>query len=240
MKGVIKNSCIVILGVVAWFFLCFFGLLPLIEEIYQMYFGADEAYLLTGNLTGVPIVIFLILLGIYLWLFSSNGILGNLWNGEPGWKANFSGRTKGIIFGISILVAMLGIAGSMFWYERFTLDGVESCHFGKKKEYAWEDTEYFTLKAATSDGVLVIELVMKDGERYSFNGGVFRAAEYWNDAYDTQFPEGVYDYAIWLSEELKERNVPLQVKDWDKLKKDLTYDSWDELADQIRAVYDED
>ena len=238
MKCAIKRSGILVLGGIIWFFITFFGILPLIEEIYQKHFGADSVYSLTGNLTGVPIVLSVIVFGIFIWLFSPNGAFGNLWRQEKGWKAEFSGKTKCIIAGISTLVAVIGIIGSLFGFERFTLDGVERYRFGQKKEYVWEDTAYFTLKSDLS-GVLVFELVMKDGQKYDFNGGLLRAAEYSSDAYDKTVPEGVYDYAIWLSRELGKRNIPMQVADWEKLKKGLTYDSWDELADGIRTAYEE-
>lgn len=102
MKRIIKKNGIVILGGVVWFFITFFGILPLIETMYQKHFGADCVYLLTGNLTGVPIVLSVMIFGIYVWLFSANGVFGNLWRQEKGWKAAFAGKTKFIIAGIGL------------------------------------------------------------------------------------------------------------------------------------------
>ena len=44
LKCAIKRSGILVLGGIIWFFITFFGILPLIEGIYQKHFGADSVY----------------------------------------------------------------------------------------------------------------------------------------------------------------------------------------------------
>lgn len=238
MKRLIKKGGLAIVGGIVWFLFALFGIPSLIGWIYEKQFGTEQVYLLTGDLTGVPILLSLVLFGIFVWLFSPNGAFGNLLRGEEGFKAKFSDRTKGIIFGCSTLVAVLGMAASVFWIDCFTTEGIKSFRFGQEKEYVWEDAEYVTLKD-DFDGVLMYEMVMKDGKTYHFNGGILRVMEYYSNAFDEEFPRDVDDYAVWLSRELKEKQVPLQVKDWNKLEKKLKYDSWRKLAEEIRAVYEE-
>lgn len=230
-----------IIGVVAiviWFFLALLGVPTLIEQAYMSYFGAEQAYFITSNLSGVPILLCIGLFAVYIWLFFPNGLLGNLWKGEEGVKAKCSKRTKFVIATATLLVVMVGTIGSVFWFERYTQEGVEIYRFGQRNEYTWEEVENFTLKGDWN-GVMVFRLNMKDGEKYSFNGGLLHAVEYFNDAYNEQFPEDVYDYTVWLSKELGKRNVPMEVKDWEALKDDLVYDSWKDLAERIREAYEE-
>ena len=50
--------------------LIFFGVLPLIGECYQQYYGTGSVYLLAG--TGLPILCSLVLPCMLLWLFQNH------------------------------------------------------------------------------------------------------------------------------------------------------------------------
>lgn len=233
-----KRFIIGVVAIVLWVFLGLLGVPMLIEQAYMSYFGADNPYFITSNLSGVPILLCMGLFAVYTWLFFQNGILGNLWKGEEGAKAKCSKRTKFVIATATLFVVIVGSIGSTFWFERYTKEGVEIYHFGKRNVYTWEEVEAFTLKG-DRDGVMVFQLNMKDGKKYSFNGGLLHAVEYCNDAYEEQFPEDVYDYTVWLSKEFGKRNIPMEIKDWEAMKDDLEYDSWKDLAESIREAYEE-
>ena len=126
----------------------------------------------------------------------------------------------------------------MCWFQRFTLEGVEYRCFFYKKEYAWQDVEGLILKA-DFQGSLIFEFHMKNGRKYSFNGGILWCVEYFSHGFEHKFPEDVYDYARWLGRELGGRQVPLEAKgDWDSLMEELEYDSWKSLAEDVRQCYE--
>lgn len=225
-----------ILAIVLCILLIFLGVLPLVEAGYQWYYGANSVYLITG--TGIPILLFLLLFAVFLWLFSQDGLKGYFEeaNGE-GIKANFSGRKRVMVGLLSVFLTIVGILGSMCWFQRFTLDGIEYHCFFYQKEYTWQDVDCFTLDA-DFQGCLVFGFQMKDGKRYSFNGGPLWCVEYFSDRFESQFPEDVYDYTQWLSKELGSQDIPLEAEGgWDSLVENLEYDSWKILAEDIRQCY---
>lgn len=216
----------------------FFGVLPLIEAGYQYHYGEDNIYLISGNATGIPIILSLALFMIVVWLFSPDGLRGYFEEEDgSGIKAHFSMKKKLVVLSVSICLAIVGSIGSMCWFERFTLDGVERHCFIAKKEYGWKDVEYFTLKA-DSHGVLMFEVRMQDGTKHYFNGGILRWAEYYGDGFEKKFPEDVYDYMVWLAEKLGSQNIPMRVEDWEDFMEELDYESWQTLAEEIKNVYE--
>lgn len=215
----------------------FFVLLPMVEQGYQRYYGADSVYLITG--TGIPILLSLVLFMAVLWLFRRDGLAG-CFEGEhgEGSRAGFSGKKKYLAGLTACLLAVTGMIGSMCWYQRFTLDGVEYRCFFYQKEYTWQDVECFTLRG-DFQGVLTFEFQMADGAERSFNGGWLWCAEYFSDGFERRFPEDVYDYARWLGREFGRRKIPLEAEGgWEKLKKELKYESWQKLAEDIRRDYE--
>lgn len=209
---------------------------PMLVEIgYQAYYG-EEAYLISGNATGIPMILCLAVVLAYGWL---PGVFRIAWLfGGRDARAVLSKRKRFLAAGIILCIALAGMAGSMCFFDKFTADGVESVRFANKREYRWQDTDYFTLKA-DSHGMLVFEAAMKDGRHYSFNGGILRWVEYESDAFEQQFPEGAYDYILYLGKKLKGYQVPMYVEDWDRMIKDLDYKYWKELAGRIWEIYHE-
>lgn len=211
--------------------------LPVVEAGYQWYYGADSIYLLTG--TGLPVALSLILFAVFLWLFSQAGLKGYFEeeNGE-GIKADFSGKKKCAAGLLAVFLTIAGIIGSMCWFQRFTLEGVEYHCFFHQKEYTWQDVKSFILKS-DSHGVLMFEFQMEDGAKHSFNGGMLWCMEYFSSGFEQQFPEEVYDYARWLGRELGSRRIPMEVKGgWDDLMEELEYDSWKVLAEDVWQCYE--
>ena len=221
-----------IIGVVVFIF----GEAFLIENMYMLYFGKETPYFITSNLSWLPVDSFLGFFAVCLWLFSPYGLLGNMWKGEIGLRANCAKRSKVMIALGAFIVAMTITMGSLFWFERYTPDGMECYRFGIKKEYNWEDVESVSPKLAY-DGCLFLSLTMKDGKNYGFGGGFFRPIEYSNDAYEEQFRDGE-NYNVWISRELHSRGVLLNVKNWNALEKKIKYDSDKELLEEIRKIYE--
>lgn len=233
----IRSAIFRMLAAVSWILIIFFGVLPGVEAGYQWYYGANSIYLITG--TGIPILLSLGLFAVFLWLFSRDGLKGYFEeeNGE-GIKAAFSRKKKCMAWLLAVFFTAAGIIGSMCWFQRFTLEGVEYRCFFYKKEYTWQDVECFVLKS-DSHGVLMFEFQMADGAKRSFNGGLLWCVEYFSDGFEQQFPEDVYGYARWLGQELGSQQIPLEAKGgWDSLIEELEYDSWKTLAEDIRQCYE--
>ena len=232
----ISRKAIHISAAAFWIFLIFFGILPLVEKGYQWYYGSDSIYLITG--TGLPILLSLILFAIVLWLFSQDGLKGYFEEEDGrGIKAHFSNKKKITAGFLSLFLTLACILGSMCWFQRFTLEGVEYHCFFYQKEYNWQDVRCFTLKA-DSHGSLAFEFQMKDGTKRSFNGGYLWCIEYFSDKFERQFSEDVYDYARWLGRKTGSQNIPIKAKGgWNSLMEGLEYDSWKTLAKDIRQCH---
>lgn len=230
-----RNIFLMIFAIVFWVVGALYGLPKMINGVYHCWYGQDRVWLLSGNLSVLPIILAIIFFAICVWLYSPYGLLANMYTGQEGLKAKLPLKIKIIITIISLLVVILGSLFSTLWHDVFTKDGVHVYHFGVEREYSWEDAKAFRLKS-DYNGVLIFEVTMKDGRDYYFNGGFFRGIEYSSTKYDREFPD--YDYTIYLAKELARNEVKMELSDWKKVKKDLVYDSWDELAEAIRENYE--
>ena len=237
MISLIKRKLIPFLAIILWIPITIFLIPGLISHGYDWYYGKNAVHLISGSLTGVPFLMSIVILSVFLWLFSPDGLRGYFEddNGN-GIKADFSIRRKIIIAVLTLIISAAGCIISMLWFERFTLEGIEKHHFFSHKTYEWNEVSEFRLKA-DSQGVLVMQFEMTDGKKYSFNGGILRAAEYTSNAFDEKFPEDVYDYMVWIGEELGNSGVVMDTSDWDKLKRKLKYDSWKTIAEDVKEGY---
>ena len=50
------------------------------------------------------------------------------------------------------------------------------------------------------------------------------------------YPDYDYDFVRYLSQKFTEQGIELKIENWDKLYHDLDYESWIELADDIREI----
>lgn len=233
----LRNLVLMLLFAAGWICFIIFGLTELVDVGYGILFGADEVYIVTGNLTCVPFVLGMVVFGVLVWLFSPYGLFGRFEGDEEGIKAKYPMNKRLLIAGCSILLLFVGTIISMTCYEKFTLEGVERCRFGFVKEYTWEEAVSFTLKK-DSHGVLKFQVRMKDGSKHYFNGGAFRAAEYYSDGFNEVFQEDCDQYMLWLARMFAESDVPLEVKNWDKMIDSLVYPYWKEVAEEIREEYE--
>lgn len=220
------------------------GFLNLIGVLYQWLYGEEAVWLVTAGLNLVPWAVVLILASLDLPEIQR---MVKKEDEEAEQNEAVSDKTavpteriktRRIFWKINIpavlLIAAIGLiicVAEAFWHNRFTPDGVEIHHFFSKKAYTWDEVDYYTLKAKS--GILRFELVMKDGEKISF---VDSNAEYISDAFYEMFPDDVYDYSVWLAQNLKNHGKELRVEDWEYLHEKLDYESWDELADAIREA----
>lgn len=233
MKSYIKKVIGKIIFLLISLAITLIGVPSLIDLYYQNSYGKDAVYLITGNATMIPILLCLILMGILFRLYSPDGIYGLSAKEGKGSKAVCSSEKKKLIAATAACLAAAGIIISMFWYEKFTLDGVESHHFFRVQNYEWEDAEYYTLKADIH-GMLVFEIVMMDGTRHGCLGGSFRAVEYESVALEERFGEDyAAEYVIWMAKTLKEHGKNLRMEEVENLKQKLDAEYWRAVADEI-------
>ncbi len=233
MKRYIKN----VIGKIVFLLISLLMTLIVVPGFIDLYYQnsceEDAVYLITGNATIIPIWLCLILMGVLLRLFSADGVYvaGAKKGGEI--RPGCLGEKKKLIAAAAICLTVAGILISMFWYEKFTLDGVESHYFCHVQKYGWKDAEYYTLKADIH-GMLVFQIVMKDGTKHSCLGGTFGGVEYTSAAMDEQFGED-YDseYVIWVSQILKDNKKELRIKNKEELKQKLDTEYWKAVVDEI-------
>ncbi len=215
--------------------------LTIVDRIMNLVLGENEAYIMSGNLSVLPIIGALLLVLLLMYLYSPLGIHDPVWtpeDEEKPWKSNASMEEKLKITGIGIGIFILLCGISVLWQERFTMDGVETFAFGVKKSYTWEDVESLQLKRDLED-MLVFQLEMKDGNKCWFNGGFGRWVEYSSDAFEKEFGDQD-DYMYWVAEKLKDQGVPLEIKDKEQLLGNLGKkgDYWSEVAKEIMEIYE--
>lgn len=82
-----------------------------------------------------------------------------------------------------------------------------------KKQYQWEDIDYYIINRAWYSGDLSVKLVIKDGLKIE----LFPSCQISTDAFD----EKVGDYAVYVNEILKNKGVEKQIKNEDKVRKSV-------------------
>lgn len=219
------TGVLLILGMLAVLILVLHG----IDKGYNLYFGSEDIYVLSGAFSIVPFVCILVLFCIFLEMFTARDPLGINLRKIPLSK-------RGLLFFGAIVLAVLCIFVSALQYEKYTLQGIEIGCFGNVKEYSWQEVDTLELKA-DGHGVLTLHFNLKDGKHCYLNGGFFRGAEYNSPGYDEKFPEGIYDYGIYLSRTLAAEGVKLQA-DRNTLEKKLSYEVYKELTDEMITEYE--
>lgn len=216
---------------------CIIIVTPLIISFaYGSRFGMDSVWLLTGNTTGIPLILSLVFWMIVVWLFvPDKWVHPDAFDWLPDIKSEMSPRKKGMVTVCSLFVVIMGSLFASSYYDRFTMDGVEISTAGSTTAYTWEDVDYYTLKA-DSNGVPIYQLVMKDGTKVGFLGGSFRSVEYPSTGFEEAFSDGSGEYAVELTKKLHDLGKELKVSDWDELTDSLDYDYWKEVVEDIRTA----
>lgn len=209
-----------------------FGIPIALESlIFDNLLGKDTAYIITCDLYLLYAFVGMYVFCVFVYLYSKHGILGNVWTGEGGIRASFPRKVKRKIAIGSVLVFLLSILVYQSWFDCFTEDGIRVQRFFYNKEYTWEDVDYYTL-TASFDGTLNYNIIMKDGTRTNCLG---------SGAAMSNLPEETYpnyeeDYGRYLARTFSELNIPLKTDNWNTLMKKLKYDYWEDFAEEIRSI----
>lgn len=212
-------------------------LIPLcLELIYEVRYGSDTVWMLTGNQTWIPLAVGLLFIVLIFYFFLPRKLMGGL---EENWLIELVDRLtmkkKLIVSGISFLVLILGCLFGSLNHDRFESDRVVVSKIGQETEYTWTDVESYTLKT-DHDGTLIVELTMTDGNAIGFIGGAFRVVTYTSTGFDQIFPNGDADYAVYVARELKALGILPTLDNWDALMEKLDYDYWKAVAEEIREI----
>ena len=170
---------------------------------------------------------------IFIYLYSKYGVFPDRIMHEDGIKANMPRKAKRNVALFSVLVFILSIFPSIYWYDCFTEEGLIVQRLFSIKTYTWDEIDYYTMSAGF-DGTLTYSVVMQDGTKADCIGGGAMISSV--EVPEETYPEYDYDFVRYLSKKFTEQGVALKVEDWDKLYRDLDYESWIELADDIREI----
>lgn len=147
-------------------------------------------------------------------------------------KSNIPRKEKYKITVLSILLLLISLIPSFGFYDCFTEDKLIISRLVYTKEYTWEDINYYTLSEAS--GTLTFTVVMKDGTKSDCIGG--QAMMWTSNLPEDKYPDSDYDFVRYLARTYTNMGIELRVDDWTKLYKDLDYDSWIDLAKDIREI----
>lgn len=178
-------------------------------------------------------IIGMFVLAMFVYLYSKYGIFPNRITGEEGIKCNIPRKKKHIIALLSVIALFLSLLPSCTWYDCFTEEGLIISRIIYSKEYTWDEIDYYTLSASSS-GTLTYSVIMQDGAKADCIGG--EAMVWTSNLPEEKYPDSDYDFVKYLSRKFKEQGVELRVNDWNKLYKNLKYESWIELAEEIREI----
>ena len=199
-------------------------LLPIADDI--VYYATFDLYIVYWILGMYVLVMF-------VYLYSKHGVFPDRITGEEGIKSNLPRKTKHFIAILSVCIWLFSLIPSTLWYDCFTENGLIVQRLFYHKTYTWDEIDYYTLDAGT-DGTLTYSVIMKDGQRADCIGGGAMIGE--ENLPEDRYPEYSYDFVRYLSRKFTAQGVELRVDNWSKLYDDLKYESWIELAEDIRAI----
>lgn len=219
------------IGLIAYMFGYMFVPAALMENYF---FPLDDSisYSATFDLYILYWIIGLFIMCMLIYLYSKRGIFPDLVKGEDGIKCTLPRKVRYKITGFCAVILILSIFPSFAWYDCATEDGLIVQRFTYNKSYTWEEIDYYTL-SADFQGTLIFSVVMQDGTKADCIGGSPIGISHLPE---DKYPDYDYDFARYLSRKFTDMGIELKVKDWSKLYKALKYDSWIELAEDIREI----
>lgn len=220
------------IGVLLYFVAYLLGTPIIAEDIFTISFK-NENYVATYDLFFLYWFIGLYVFGLLVYLYSKHGLFPDRINGEDGLKPNLPKKVKYKVTIFSVITLFASLIPSMLWYDCFTENGLKIGRVVYYQEYTWDEIDYYTLSAGF-DGTLTYSVVMKDGMKYDCIGGGTMISM--ASLSEEEYPDYDYDFVRYLSRKFAAQGVELKVDDWDKLYKDLEYESWDELAEDIQEI----
>ncbi len=219
------------LGGVIYLLMLLVGI-PLLGEklIFNHIMGRDTNYIITGSPFVLYIISGLYLFCIFIWLYSKQGLFGNIFSSEKGIRAHLPTHVKTKVLLLSVCVFIISAIINSTWYDCITEDGITKKHFIWSKSYTWEDVNYYEL-SAKFDGTLRYSIIMKDGSSISCFGDTS-----FSNIDEQKYPSDENDFMLMLTREFAEQGISIKVKNWNKLYKKLSYDYWDNYVDEIRMI----
>jgi len=224
--GVLKGILLL-----TYFIFYLFGALFIGEKIFTWHLGQNIYYAATFDFYILYWIMGLCFFAILVYLYSKNGLFPDYTTGETGIKCNIPKKEKHLITLFSSFLLIVCFVLSMMWYDCFTENGLIIQRIFYNKTYTWEEIDYYFIEAQ-HDGTLTYSVVMKDGQKADCIGGMVGLSNLPEDKY----PNYDYDFVRYLSRKFTDMGVELKVDNWEKLYNDLEYDSWIELAEDIREI----
>lgn len=214
------------------YFIAYLFFIPSITEDLLFNFNNDIIYHASYKFYFIYWITGLFVLALWIFLYSNMGLFPDRVTGEAGIKSNIPRKEKRKIAFLSVILLFVSLIPSCGIYDCFTEDGLILNRMLYTKEYTWEDIDYYTL--SESSGTLTFTVVMKDGTNSDCIGG--EALAWTGNLPEDIYPDSEYDFVRYLTRTYTDMGIELRVDDWDKLYKDLDYDSWIDLAKDIREI----
>lgn len=227
-----------LVGVCKWiggltYFVSYLFFIPAIAEDMLTSLNDNITYLAAFDLYFLYWIMGMFVLAMFVYLYSNYGLFPDRIQKEEGIKCNMPRKKKHIIALLSVTGLFLSLIPSCTWYDCFTEEGLTIRRIIYSKEYTWDEIDYYTL-SASSDGTLTYTVIMQDGTKADCIGG--EAMVWLSNLPEDTYPDYDYDFVKYLSRKFKAQGVELKVDDWSKLYKNLRYESWIELAEEIREI----
>lgn len=219
------------LGAIAFLIILLFGIPVLLGTLI---FEASLDYTPTFIVTGTPVILYVF---ASFSLFAAIMVFGFVASPSRESARSAGEKVRYIptvirrrVFAIYILVFLVSVVAYFSWYDSITEDGITRHHFVWTTHYEWDDVKEYEIQAAY-DGTMRYLIRTKDGASFSLLGDS-SLSEFDEDKY----PDGDMDYLLQLTKFFTDQGVPMKVDNWEKLHRELTYEYWDDYANQIRAA----
>lgn len=226
-----------LIGALKWvggiaYFISYIFFIPSIAEDFFTSFNDNISFYVAYKFSFIYLITGISVLVFWIFLYSKNGIFPDPITGEAGIKSNIPRKEKRKITLISIILLFISLIPSFGFYDCFTEDNLILGRIVYTKEYTWEEIDYYTL--GEDSGTLTFTVVMNDGTKYDCIGG--QSMIWTSNLPEDKYPDQDYDFIRYLAKTYTDMGIELRVDDWNKLYKDLDYDSWIDLAKDIREI----
>ncbi|MFA9378720.1 MAG: MerR family transcriptional regulator [Lachnotalea sp.] len=220
-----------VIGMILYFIMLLLGI-PIFWDriIFMNIMGKEKNYIITGSPFILYIIVALYLFCLTIWLYSKNGLFGNVFAKEKGFKSYLPKRVKKKVLVVSVCIYIIMIIVYGTWYNCITEEGITKRHFFWTKSYSWEDVSYYIL-SARFDGTLQYTIIMNDKTPISLMGDSSSS-----NLNENEYPEGEDDFILHLTKQFVAQDIPIKVNSWEKLHEKLSYEYWDEYAEEIRTI----
>lgn len=214
------------------YFITYLFFIPIIAEDLFTSLNDNITYLAAYKFYFIYWITGLFVLVLWIYLYSTIGLLPDRITGESSIKSNIPKKEKRKIAFFSVILLFLSLIPSCGFYDCFTEDKLIISRIVYTKEYTWDEIDYYTL--SEDSGTLTFTVVMNDGAKYDCIGG--QAMAWTSNLPEDKYPDQDYDFVRYLTRIYTDMGIELRIDNWNKLYKDLDYDVWIELAKDIREI----